>query len=149
MTTPNLTDLDEETAYFVEIAPYDWFVTQNYNRLHWADLTAEQLSTVPEYMAALGPIRLACGRVASRVAIPGIFTRMGAMRCTGCCRATGMPQGKGSPKNDDACRKVLGLSSRKESAAAVTAKMDKCLAAEAEAREESITIDNSSGERAS
>ena len=26
-----------------------------------------------------------------------------------CCDATGMPRGKGSPKNDHACRSILGL----------------------------------------
>ena len=43
--------------------------------------------------------------------IPGIFSRMGAPRCKRCCRATGLPQGKGSPKNDPECRKLLGLDS--------------------------------------
>lgn len=56
-----------------------------------------------------GPVKLSCGRTAAVVTIPGLFTRMGALRCEGCCRATGMPQGKGSPKNDDACRQLLEL----------------------------------------
>jgi hypothetical protein len=59
--------------------------------------------------AVTEPIRLACGRVAEGLWIPGMFTRMGAERCKGCCRALGYPQGKGSPKNDDACRVLLGL----------------------------------------
>ena len=49
----------------------------------------------------------ACGRVSGYLAIPGLFTRMGAQRCGPCCEVTGMPPGKGSPKNDQACRQVI------------------------------------------
>lgn len=92
---------------FLEIGRYDWYVTQSYNRLHYAELDDEQKSYIPEYWAIPVPVRLACGRTASRLAIPGIFTRMAAQRCTGCCRALGYPLGKGSPKNDPGCRAVL------------------------------------------
>jgi hypothetical protein len=104
-------DLSPESliADFQEITRYDWFVSQAYNRLHWAELTQEDLADVPEYWSIQHPVRMVCGRVAKSLHIPGIFTRMGAWRCTGCCRATGMPQGKGSPKNDNACRELLGL----------------------------------------
>lgn len=94
---------------FVEIVRVDWFVTRTYNRLHWADLTEEQLSAVPEYWSIPGPVKLACGRTAAWLHIPGVFTRMGAMRCVRCCDVQGLPHGKGSPKNDDACRVLLGL----------------------------------------
>ena len=47
-----------------------------------------------------------CGRSGEFV-IPGLFTRMGAQRCKRCCDRTSMPHGKGSPKNDDACRPVV------------------------------------------
>ena len=104
-----MNDDEEEIAHFLSCARYDWYVTRSWHRLHWADLTPEDCATVPEHLAVLGPVRLACGRTAAWASIPGPFTRMGAMRCTGCCRATGMPRGKGSPKNDPACRKVLGL----------------------------------------
>jgi hypothetical protein len=49
----------------------------------------------------------ACGRVSGYLAIPGLFSRMGAERCGPCCELTGMPPGKGSPKNDKACRTVI------------------------------------------
>ena len=102
---------------FQEIARYDWFVSTSYNRLHWAELSADHLADVPVYWSIQQPVRMACGRTAKSLHIPGIFTRMGAMRCVGCCRATGMPQGKGSPKNDDECRALLGMPTRE---AAVT-----------------------------
>jgi hypothetical protein len=41
------------------------------------------------------------------LSIPGLFSRMGKERCKHCCRMTGMPQGTGSPKNDDACRPLV------------------------------------------
>lgn len=106
-----MTDPSPETliADFQEITRYDWFVTHTYNRLHWADLTADDLTDVPEYWSIQHPVKLACGRTAKSLHIPGIFTRMSAMRCIGCCHATGLPEGKGSPKNDDACRVLVGL----------------------------------------
>ncbi len=39
--------------------------------------------------------------------IPGVLTRMGSPRCAACCHQTGMPTGVGSPKNDEACRRVV------------------------------------------
>lgn len=41
-----------------------------------------------------------CG-MAVALSIPGMFTRMGATRCDHCCAATGVPEGVGSPKNDE------------------------------------------------
>jgi len=99
----------EIAAEFVAIGRLDWYVTRSWNRLHWADLSEEQQSDIPAMWAVEGPVRLACGRTAAYLAIPGMFSRMGAMRCTGCCRALGYPPGKGSPKNDPACRVILGL----------------------------------------
>lgn len=123
-----MTDVDLSPARliadFQEITRYDWFVSWKYNRLHWADLTDADLTDVPEYWSIQHPVKLACGRTANSLHIPGVFTRMSAMRCVGCCRATGMPQGKGSPKNDDACREFLGMPTREESTAAFVAAMD-------------------------
>lgn len=48
----------------------------------------------------------ACGQ-AGWLAIPGIFSRMGEVRCAECCTRTGMPAGSQSPKNDDRCRPVV------------------------------------------
>jgi len=99
----------EIAAEFVAIGRFDWYTTRSWNRLHWADLSEEQQSGIPAMWAVEGPVRLACGRTAAYLSIPGMFSRMGAMRCTGCCRALGYPPGKGSPKNDEACRVLLGL----------------------------------------
>jgi hypothetical protein len=100
----------EDAGQFISFARFDWLVSKSWNRLHavleWTD---EHRADMESEWAVLHPVRLACGRVASYVCIPGMFTRMGAERCAGCCRATGMPRGTGSPKNDNACRVVLGL----------------------------------------
>jgi len=88
---------------------YDWLVSRSWNRLHFADLPPEDAVEILDQAGLERPVRLACGRMAAYVCIPGFFTRMGAQRCTGCCRALGYPAGKGSPKNDDACRVILGL----------------------------------------
>ena len=91
------------------IIRYSWLVTRRWNRLHYAALTAEDAAELLDEGGLDGPLRLACGRTAAWACIPGLFTRMGGQRCTGCCRATGMLPGKGSPKNDRACRELLGL----------------------------------------
>lgn len=82
----------------------DWVVTRKWNLLHHANLTDEQAVELDDTASLDGPIRLACGRTAASLGIPGVITRMGAQRCARCCLATGMPPGKGSPKNDPACR---------------------------------------------
>jgi hypothetical protein len=97
-------------AEFIEIARVDWVVSKSWNRLHAVlEFADEHKADMETEWAVLSPVRLACGRVAAGVWIPGFGTRLGAERCKGCCRATGMPQGKGSPKNDDACRVLLVL----------------------------------------
>lgn len=62
----------------------------------------------PDYHASDSNALTACGRKGLGL-IPGIFSRMGRPRCRRCCAATGLPDGTGSPKNDDACRAILGL----------------------------------------
>lgn len=49
-----------------------------------------------------------CG-IGMGLGIPGVFSRMGAERCTECCQLSGLPEGVGSPKNDAECRERLGL----------------------------------------
>lgn len=100
---------EEEIARFLACARCDWLVTKSWSRLHYAEPTLAQLERVPDEWAILEPVKLACGRTAAGLWIPGPFTRMGALRCVGCCRATGLPQGKGSPRNDPECRRILGL----------------------------------------
>jgi hypothetical protein len=106
---PQPKPLLESPAEFISIGRYDWYVSKSWNRLHWAEIGNEYHAGIAMDWAVTEPIRLACGRMAEGLWIPGMFSRMGAMRCTGCCRALGYPQGKGSPKNDDACRVLLGL----------------------------------------
>jgi len=102
----------ESAEEFISIGRVDWYVTKSWRKLHAVrdeDWTGEHRADMEQEWAVLSPVRLACGRVAASVCIPGMFSRMGAERCKGCCRALGYPQGKGSPKNDDACRVLLGL----------------------------------------
>lgn len=108
-----MSETGQETAEeFISIGRYDWYVSTAWNRLHYVDpseLTAEHRTDIEDSWAVFTPVRMACGRTARRLYIPGIFSRMSKPRCIRCCEATGMPQGKGSPKNDDACRVILGL----------------------------------------
>lgn len=102
----------ESAEEFISIGKLDWFVSKSWNKLHavrGTDWTGEHRADMEQEWAVLSPVRLACGRVAASLWIPGMFSRMGAERCKGCCRALGYPTGKGSPKNDDACRVMLGL----------------------------------------
>ena len=84
-----------------EVALWDWIVTGRWDKLHapvaWDD---------PDYEAQVDDARTACG-LRGWFSIPGLFTRRGAPRCAHCCRITGFPPGKGSPKNDDACRPLV------------------------------------------
>ena len=96
-----------------ELVAYDWIVTATWNRLHHPrELSAEQWREMADDCYADGPVTLACGRIARWISIPGFGSRMGRDRCIGCCRALGYPQGVGSPKNDQACRVLLGLSTQ-------------------------------------
>lgn len=52
--------------------------------------------------------RSACG-VRTTWRIPGMLSRMGAVRCRRCCDRLGIAHGVGSPKNDASLRKWLGL----------------------------------------
>jgi hypothetical protein len=87
----------------------DWLVSRSWNRLHHADLSPQDAADLIDEGGLDGPVRLSCGRTAAWVGIPGVFTRMGAERCTGCCRALGFPVGTGSPKNASEIRPLLGL----------------------------------------
>ncbi len=48
-----------------------------------------------------------CGKRSDWWSIPGLFSRMSVKRCKACCDALGYPHGKGSPKNDAECRRIL------------------------------------------
>jgi hypothetical protein len=108
-------EMREDPGMFINIARVDWLVSKKWNRLHavltWSEEDRESMAVE---WAVNHPVRLACGRTAGSVCIPGMFTRMGALRCRDCCKATGLPPGKGSPKNDDACRELLGLERKQD-----------------------------------
>jgi hypothetical protein len=112
-----MTEAAEDMGYYRSLAEMDWLVTKSWNRLHHAALSDDELLHLLDQAEIPGPIILSCGRTAALVAIPGVFTRMGAPRCTGCGKALGYPQGKGSPKNDGACRAMLGLDDETKGAA--------------------------------
>lgn len=81
---------------------WDWVYTvRKPGRLHcpveWDD---------PEYHAYVDDGATACG-IRGELAIPGLFSRMGMERCKKCCRITGFPPGKGSPKNADSLRPLV------------------------------------------
>lgn len=109
----------ESADEFISIARFDWLELGDGdstfhadNKLHAVrdeDWTQDHRAGMEQEWAVLCPVRLACGEVAASAWIPGVFTRMGAERCKGCCRALGYPEGVGSPKNDQACRALLGL----------------------------------------
>ena len=79
-----------------------WLTTPSGTRLHHGSFRSGCADP-------FGPGRTDCG-IETELSVPGIFTRMTAQRCRRCCAATGMPQGAGSPKNDDTCREVLDRS---------------------------------------
>ena len=105
----------EDPQEFAALARLDWVVARSWHRLHalpYGPWTWEQADDIAFEWSLYGPVMLACRRMASMVCIPGVGSRDprgGLPRCSGCCRATGMIPGIGSPKNSDECRKLLGL----------------------------------------
>jgi len=94
---------DPETE-FREIARLDWlYAPTKFDKLHAP--TGDY--GMPDWSAA--DVTFACGRTVGKAYIPGIFSRMSLPRCNKCCDTLGFPRGEGSPKNDDACRVLLGL----------------------------------------
>lgn len=87
---------------FREIARYDWLYDARHHILH-APAEFEVVGWHAEN------VTFACGRKASSANVPGIFSRLRLTRCAQCCDRLGYPRGVGSPKNDDACRVLLGL----------------------------------------
>lgn len=108
----------DDADQFIAIGRVAWFVSKSWNRLHavphdaW---TSAHRADITQDGGVFTPIRLACGRTASRLFIPGVISRLSLPRCKGCCKAAGLPGGTGSPKNSPACQEILGLT-RKENA---------------------------------
>lgn len=88
----------------------DWVQTgRNGLVLHHAKLTPEQDAQLNDDAHLPDGVYLSCGRGPVAVSITGMFSRMSQKRCDKCCDALGYPRGVGSPKNDEAIRKILGL----------------------------------------
>lgn len=102
----------------VELARYDWVVTASYGsyrdggRLHALAAFDDDAQAEDQWG---GAGTTACGFHSEWLSIPGLFTRMGQKRCRRCCDLTGLPRGEGSPKNDDECRRLLGMPLAKRS----------------------------------
>jgi hypothetical protein len=92
------------TDTLAEIARYDWVEVYDGRRLH-APVAAEYDDD--EWL--LRDVTTACGLHFGVMGIPGLGARMGTKRCAHCCAALALPRGIGSPKNDDECRRLLGL----------------------------------------
>jgi hypothetical protein len=89
------------SAKFLEISEYDWLVFDWSRALH----ALRALETLrQDGVSCIGTAE--CGRHGT-LYIPGLGARVELDRCRTCCRATGMPQGMQSPKNDARCRAVM------------------------------------------
>jgi hypothetical protein len=90
---------------------HDWLLTKKSGRLHYARITPAQLEYLSEQglLNWGGPLKLLCGIHILRVFVPGVLERMTTERCRRCCKMLKYPKGFGSPKNDPACREILGL----------------------------------------
>lgn len=93
---------DEE--YLKDLARIDWVYFHPYDFIH---AVKSACYNVEEWV--LEDVVTECGLLTEEASIPGILSRMEMIRCPACCKATGLPEGQGSPKNDTACRKLLNL----------------------------------------
>jgi hypothetical protein len=82
------------------LGEWDWWLPSTGSRLHHVAIPDTDDDTTIYHGTS------ACGRT-SWWTIPGVFTRMEAPRCETCCDRLGYPHGKGSPKNDAACRPLV------------------------------------------
>lgn len=92
------------SADFREFAEWDWVVSPTGEVLHALASLDDEEQCERDWG---GAGRSVCGLYSDWWSIPGIFTRMGAMRCKRCCTVLRYPQGQGSPKNDDKCRPLV------------------------------------------
>ena len=76
-----------------------WVVLHSWRRLH---RVAEMVQDweADGYVPIGGEGITVCGQ-SGRLAMPGLFSRMGLERCGHCCRGVGIPRGNGVPVNDD------------------------------------------------
>lgn len=97
-----------ETESATRLIESHWLVASTWNVLHHATITdPDDLAEIDDGGTVLD-VRLTCGQRAKTVTIPGLFTRVGARRCSRCCARLGYPRGVGSPKNEQAIRTMKG-----------------------------------------
>ena len=75
---------------------YRWLVTEGGNKLHRV-VKGDQEDD--EFVGVRGG-STACGMKKSKLFMPGLMERTALPRCFGCCRATGVPEGRGAPFNE-------------------------------------------------
>lgn len=92
----------------LDLVEMDWLQHDGEGLLHHAALNSTQQHDM-EWESRCADVTLTCGAMVEAAWIPGPSSRMGDMRCNKCCDVVGIPRGKGSPKNDPACRIILGL----------------------------------------
>lgn len=85
--------------YFDRLARVDWVLTGSDECLH--------ASTGHHYGAEFDAIGVTVCGIQGLLQIPVVSERMENRRCQKCCADTGIPEGIGSPKNDEACRSAL------------------------------------------
>ena len=73
-----------------------WCQTRAGRILHRLSDIDEQLDT--EFIGRSGQGKSLCG-ISGRFFMPGIFSRLGAMRCKKCCKLAGIYRGYGAPYN--------------------------------------------------
>jgi hypothetical protein len=91
----------------LSIVDTHWLETWTGTKLHHAHLTSSALHMLQDF-GSLRRAFLDCGS-RSEVMVPGVLRRMSTPRCKRCCKLTGLPEGNGSPKNSDECRRLLGM----------------------------------------
>ena len=96
-----------------DLIRFDWLYTDTdrYAALHWP----RSYALDGDAWIALD-VTFGCGLTAPSAFIPGVGSRMECPRCDACCDAAGLPRGVGSPKNDPACRPLVGLDPRETEA---------------------------------
>lgn len=92
----------------LSIVDTHWLDVNRGRVLHHAALPPAELAEIEDRGYVLA-VLLSCGRSAQRADIAGLWARWYLNRCAGCCKATGLPRGKGAPKDSEDCRAVLGL----------------------------------------
>lgn len=84
-----------------------WLYTDNATVLHAVPgeaATSERIREAIDWCQSVA-LRAECGRVLA-LSYPGLLSRFNAPRCQACCRASGVPQGIGTPCNEEASRRA-------------------------------------------